>query len=33
MLDYLEFGWFDSLDVYVDEIWDGKLWNIFVFYM
>lgn len=32
MLDYLEFGNFYSLDIYVDEIYDGKLswFNVFI---
>lgn len=25
MLEYLEFGWLDNLDVYIDEIFDGKI--------
>lgn len=25
MLEYLEFGWLDNLDVYIDEIFDDKI--------
>lgn len=30
MLEYLEFGWLDSLDIYVDENWDGNVIKYYI---